>query len=154
MLFGVPQLLWRNFVWSNTKVFNFGLSLLDIRYFSAWFTFDDFVTYADDNSKYAAWNRRDDVIQLLQENSINLFKLFPCNQMKENSDKCHPIENKQSSMTFKIVNIDIERRLSKILPGIKVDTILYNSKNCIERWKKGSVKLAPYFEFSHSCTYC
>ena len=44
--------------------------------------------------------------------------------MKENSDKCHPIKNKQSSITFKIANIDIERRLSKILPGIKVDTIL------------------------------
>ena len=74
--------------------------------------------------------------------------------MKVNSDKCHPIKNKQSSMTFKIVNTDIERRLSKkILPGMKVDIILYNSKNCIEWEKKGSVKLAPYFEFSHSCTY-
>lgn len=53
--------------------------------------------------------------------------------MKVNSDKCHPIKNKQSSMTFKIVNTDIERRLSKkILPGMKVDIILYNSKNCIE----------------------
>ena len=52
--------------------------------------------------------------------------------MKVNSDKCHPIKNKQSSMTFKIVITDIERRLSKILPGIKVDIILYNSKNCIE----------------------
>ena len=64
--------------------------------------------YADDNTPYVLGDSIDDVIKLLGDDSINLFKWFLGKQMKANSNKCHPNTSKQSCMNLKLGNINIE----------------------------------------------
>ena len=68
----------------------------------------DFASYADDITPYVLGDGIDDVIKSLEDDSINLFKWFPDNQMKANSDQCHLITSRQSCMNLKIGNINIE----------------------------------------------
>ena len=49
----------------------------------------DFASYADDNTPYAEADNIDEVITILENDSIQLFKWFSENQMKANKDKCH-----------------------------------------------------------------
>ena len=48
----------------------------------------DFASYADDYTPYVLEDSIDDVIKSLEDDSINLFKWFPDNQMKANRNKC------------------------------------------------------------------
>ena len=48
-----------------------------------------FASYADDNTPYAEADNIDEVITILENDSIQLFKWFSENQMKANKDKCH-----------------------------------------------------------------
>ena len=62
----------------------------------------DFAYYADDNTPYVLGESIDDAIKSLEDDSINLFKWFVDNQMKENSDKGHLITSTQSCMSLEI----------------------------------------------------
>ena len=52
-------------------------------------------SYADQNAPYVSDDSIVDVIKSLQNDSLNLFKWFPNNSMKTNSDKCHLLTNKK-----------------------------------------------------------
>ena len=89
-----------------------------------WITCEtDFASYANDNTPYALGGSID-IIKSLEDDSINLFKLFLDNQMKVNSDKCHLITSKQSCMNLKIGNINIENSTYENLLGVNVDNKL------------------------------
>ena len=49
----------------------------------------DFAGYADDNIPYVEANNIDEVITILENDSVQLLKLFFDNQMKASKDKCH-----------------------------------------------------------------
>ena len=50
----------------------------------------DFASYADDNPSYVTGDgSEDDIINSLENDSVNLFKWFLDNKMKANKDKCH-----------------------------------------------------------------
>ena len=78
-------------------------------------------SYADQNAPYVSDDSIVDVIKSLQNDSLNLFKWFPNNSMKTNSDKCHLLTNKKSSMNLKTGNTNIENSNRKNLWEIKAD---------------------------------
>ena len=90
----------------------------------------DFASYADDYTPYVLEDSIDDVIKSLEDDSINLFKWFPDNQMKANRNKCHLITSKQCCTNLKIGNINIENSTCGKLLGVKVD----NKLNSINTW--------------------
>ena len=47
----------------------------------------DFASYADDNTPYVEANNIHEVITILENDSIQFFKLFSDKQMKANKDK-------------------------------------------------------------------
>ena len=49
----------------------------------------DFASYVDDNTPYLEANNIDEVITLLENDSIQLFKWFSDKKLKANKDKCH-----------------------------------------------------------------
>ena len=59
-----------------------------------------FASYADGNTPYVEANNIDEVIRILENDSIQLFKWFSDNQMKANKDKCHLVirNNEKVSM--------------------------------------------------------
>ena len=68
----------------------------------------DFASYADDNTTYVACDSIEDVIRILENDSIKLFKWFSDNMMKVNKDKCHLIDNSNEPVSMKLDNIEIE----------------------------------------------
>ena len=60
----------------------------------------------------------------LEDDSINSFKWFLDNEIKEYSNKCHLITNKQSCMNLKMANINIGNSTYEKLLGVKVDNKL------------------------------
>ena len=77
--------------------------------------------YADDNTPYVSGDSIDDVINSLEDDSINLFKWFIETKMEANSIKRHLITSKQSCMNLKIGNINIENSTCEKLLGVKID---------------------------------
>ena len=73
---------------------------------------------------YVLGDSIDDVIESLEDDSINLFKWFLDNQMKANSDKFHLITSNQSCMNLKIGNINIENSTCEKLLGVNVENKL------------------------------
>ena len=51
----------------------------------------DFASYADENTPYVSSDSTEDVIRILENDSIKLFKWFSDSTMKANKDKCHLI---------------------------------------------------------------
>ena len=49
----------------------------------------DLSSYAHDNTRYVEAKNIDEVITILENDSIQLLKWFSDNQMKDNKDKCH-----------------------------------------------------------------
>ena len=102
----------------------------------------DFVSYADDNTPYVSGESIDDVIKSLEDEPLNSFKWFLDNQMKANSDQCHLITSKQSCMSRKIVDINIENSTCEKLLGVKVDNKLNISEHLDGIIKKASRKVS------------
>ena len=50
--------------------------------------------FADDNTHYVLGKKVDDLLDLLEDDFINLFKYLLDNQMKANSNRCNLITNK------------------------------------------------------------
>ena len=68
----------------------------------------DFASYADDNTPYVACDSIEDVIRILENDSIKLFKWFSDNMMKVNKDKRHLIDSSNEHVSMKLDNIEIE----------------------------------------------
>ena len=102
----------------------------------------DFLSYADDNTPYVSGESIDDVIKSLEDEPLNSFKWFLDNQMKANSDQCHLITSKQSCMSRKIVDINIENSTCEKLLGVKVDNKLNISEHLDGIIKKASRKVS------------
>ena len=101
----------------------------------------DFAAYADDNTPYVEGNNIDEVINMLENDSIQLFKWFSDNQMKANKDKCHLIVSSNVKVSMKIDSKEVENSHCEKLLGVKVDRKL-KSKEHLERIiKKASKKV-------------
>ena len=100
-----------------------------------------FASYADDNTPCVEANNIDEVITVLENDSIQLFKWFSDNQMKANKDKCHLVISNNEKVPMKIDNIELENTSSEKLLGIIIDSKL-NFKEHLERiMKKASWKV-------------
>ena len=69
----------------------------------------DFGSYADDNTPYVEANNTDEVITILENDSIQLFKWFSDNQMKVNKDKCHLFISNNEKVSMKIDSIELKK---------------------------------------------
>ena len=86
-------------------------------------------------------NDIDEVITILQSDSIQLFKWFSDNQMNANKDKCHLVISNNEKVSMKIDNIELENSSSEKLLSIIIDSKL-NFKEHLERlFKKASRKV-------------
>ena len=101
----------------------------------------DFASYADDNTPYVEANNIDEVIAILENDSIQLFKWFPDNQMKVNKDKCHLVISNNEKVSIKIDNIELENTSSKKLLGIVIDSKLNFKEHLEGIIKKASRKV-------------
>ena len=81
----------------------------------------DFVACADDNTPYVEDNSIDEVINMLENDSIQLFKWFSDNQMQANKDKCHLIVSNNAKVSMKTDSIEVENSHCEKLLGVKVD---------------------------------
>ena len=79
----------------------------------------NFANYADDNTIYKACNNVDDVILYLQQSPEKLFKWFPDNQMKGNTNQCHLIMSSDDSIAI-IGKSLIKRSNYKKLLSVKI----------------------------------
>ena len=70
-------------------------------------------------------NNVDEVITILENNSIQLFKWFSDNKMKANKDKCHLLISSNEEVSIKIGNIELQElknTSSEKLLGITIDS--------------------------------
>ena len=84
----------------------------------------DFASYADDNTPYVSSDSIQDVIRILENDSIKLFKWFSDNMMKANNDKCHLIVSSNEHVSMKLDSIEIENSNCERLLGVKIDSKL------------------------------
>ena len=92
----------------------------------------DFACYADDNTPYVSSDSIKDVIRILENDSIKLFKWFSGNLMKVNKDKCHLIVSTDEHVSITLDNIEIENSNCERLLGVKIDSKL-NFKEHLDR---------------------
>ena len=84
----------------------------------------DFASFADDNTPYVEANNIEEVIAVLENDSIQLFKWFSDNQMKANKDKSHLVISNNEKVSMKIDNIGLEKNSYEKLLGIIIDSKL------------------------------
>ena len=82
-------------------------------------------------------NNIDEVITILENDSIQLFKWFSDNQMKASKDKCHFVISNNKKGSMKTVNIELENTSSEKLLGI-----LFDSKLTFKEHLEGIIKKA------------
>ena len=66
----------------------------------------DFASHADDNTVHVLSDIIEDIIRILENNFIKLFKWFSDNMMKVNKDKCDLIVSSNEHVSMKLNNID------------------------------------------------
>ena len=91
----------------------------------------DLSSYAHDNTRYVEAKNIDEVITILENDSIQLLKWFSDNQMKDNKDKCHLVFS-NNEVSMKIDNTDLEKNSSEKLLDIIIDS-KFNFKEHLER---------------------
>ena len=91
----------------------------------------DFANYADDNTPHVSSDSIEDVIRILQNDSIKLVKWFSDNMMKANKDKCH----------LKLDNIEIENYNCERLLGVTINSKLNFKEHLDGIIKKASRKI-------------
>ena len=84
----------------------------------------EFTGYADNSTPYIASNNIGDVIRILENDSIRLFKSFSDNQVKVNQDKYHLIVSNNEDFSIKIDDIEVESSHCEKLLSIKMDSKL------------------------------
>ena len=114
----------------------------------------DFASYADDNTPYVSSDSTEDVIRILENDSIKLFKWFSDNMMKANKNKCHLTVSSNEHVSMKLDNIEIENSNCERLLGVKIDSKLNFKEHLDGIIKKASRKIsalsriAPYMNIA------
>ena len=81
-----------------------------------------FASYEDDNSPYTKGDILDDIIEILESDSVRSFQWFKNNQMKTNKDKCHLLISARCHKTTNVCGAEIKSSdCKKILLRIKID---------------------------------
>ena len=129
-------------------------SILGLSLFNIFLRDIDFASYTEDNTPCVSSDSIEDVIRILENDSIKLFKWFTDNMMKANKDKFHVIVSSNEHVPMKLDNIEIERLLLERLLGVEVYSKL-NFKNHLDGIiKKVSRKInalsciAPYMNIA------
>ena len=82
----------------------------------------DFASYPDDNTPCAEADNIDEVITILENDSIRLFKWFSDNHMNANKDKCHLVISNNEKVSMKMDSIELENTSSEKLLGMTIDS--------------------------------
>ena len=114
----------------------------------------DFSSYADGKTPYRTADTIEEVIKLLERDSMMLFKWFSDNQMKANISKCHLLVNKNDEVVINLGETEIKNSEYEKLLGIKVDTKLNFNEHLNDIISKASRKVnalsrvVPYMSLS------
>ena len=113
----------------------------------------DFASYADEGTPYVAGDSIEDVINLLENDSIELFKWFADNQMKRNKDKWHLLISRSKNITLNIDGNVIGKSICGKLLGVSVDYKLKFNEHLDSILKRAGRKvnalsrILPYMNF-------
>ena len=91
----------------------------------------DFSSYAHNNTPYISSDSIEDIIRILENDSIKLFKWFSDNMMKANKDKCHLIVSSNKHVSMKLDNIETENSNCERLLEVKIDSKLSSRHSLI-----------------------
>ena len=91
----------------------------------------EFAGFADDSTPYFPCDNVDDVIKILKNDSIRLFKWFPYKQTKANKHKCCLTVSNNEHVSIKIGDIEVKGSDCEKLLGIKIDSKV-NFKNHLD----------------------
>ena len=80
----------------------------------------DSPSYANDNTLHASFDNVDDVIKILENDDIRLFKWFSDNKMKANKDECYLFVCNNVYISIKIDDIEVENSDCGKVLGIKI----------------------------------
>ena len=114
----------------------------------------DFSSYADDNTPYRTADTIEEIIKLLERDSMMLFKWFSDNQMKANISKCHLLVNKKEEVVINLGETESKNSEYEKLLGIKIDTKLNFNEHLNNIISKASCKdnalsrVVPYVSLS------
>ena len=100
----------------------------------------DIVRYADNNTPYTSDVNLKEVIQKLELTTNNLFEWFESNHITANADKCHLLVTRDTDVTAKIGELDVENSREEELLGVKIDTKLSFENHVSSLYKKASQK--------------
>ena len=101
----------------------------------------DIVRYADNNTPYTSDVNLKEVIQKLELTTNNLFEWFESNHITANADKCHLLVTRDTDVTAKIGELDVENSREEELLGVKIDTKLSFENHVSSLCKKGKPKV-------------
>ena len=98
-------------------------------------------SFADDNTPYTSGFNLKEVIQKLELTTNNLFEWFESNHITANADKCHLLVTRDTDVTAKIGELDVENSREEELLGVKIDTKLSFENHVSSLCKKGKPKV-------------
>ena len=101
----------------------------------------DIANYADDTTPYACRDSIDEVLNVLESETQNLFQWFINNGLKVNPDKCHLLLTSQESLSIKVGNDIIKNKDSQKLLGITINSKLNFDEHVNNICKKTNQKL-------------
>ena len=100
----------------------------------------EFASYADESKPYVASDSVNDVIRILENDSIRLFKWLSDIKMKAKKYRWHLIFNNNENVSIKNDDIEVEGRGCERLLGTKLDSKFNFMHNLNGIIKKASLK--------------
>ena len=114
-----------------------------------------FASYADGNTPYVLSDSIEDVIRILENDSIKLFKWFSDKMVKANKDKCGIIVSSNEHVSMKLDKIEIENsNCERLLGTKKIDSKLYFEEHLNEIIKKANRKINAFISYYALHEYC
>ena len=99
----------------------------------------DIASCADDNTPYINDFNLEEVIQKLELTTNNLFEWFKNNHMKANADKCHLLVTRDTDVTAKSLEFDVENSREEKVLGVNITTLPLMRLFKIYFYKHGSL---------------
>ena len=112
------------------------------------FKINEIANSVDDNTPFVSDDRLDDVLDSLENASLNVFDWFSNSQTKTNPDKCHLLTSATASIIIKIKDNEILDSDSEKLLGVIIDRKLNFINHLQKILRKANQKIYVIAKFT------